>query len=308
MRVNPVDLTGADAASALASSITAAARDTDVVLLVRSEGRALGLAFYDDLQGARAVAEARVPVVCGLGGGVERTASDEVASSTVATADAAVGWVLHRLVRAQRLLEELAAEVAGAVRTADAGFRQSLEQAKEDADEAARQAALRTERSRARHRQVLWTACALLTLLTVGLAVVTGTPWVMTALSLPAGLLVGVPLAWRYQANRGVARMSQRNEDFTAVLDRLRTVRDELVGTFNPERVAVLRGLAQELVTEGRELLGRATGVSGPDQPAAVRRQDAALPAVEHTGAAAVLDAELVSIDLEAGSERAGQQ
>ena len=50
--------------------------------------------------------------------------------------------------------------------------------------------------------------------------------------------------------------MSSRDDDFTQVLARLQAVRDELRTTTSPERVAVLRTLAGELVTDGERLLG----------------------------------------------------
>lgn len=50
--------------------------------------------------------------------------------------------------------------------------------------------------------------------------------------------------------------MSARDDDFTQVLSRLEAVRDELRSTSSPERVAVLRDLAAELVTDGERLLG----------------------------------------------------
>ena len=50
--------------------------------------------------------------------------------------------------------------------------------------------------------------------------------------------------------------MSQRDEDFMQVLSRLQAVRDELGTTSSPERVAVLRSRADELVADGERLLG----------------------------------------------------
>ena len=50
--------------------------------------------------------------------------------------------------------------------------------------------------------------------------------------------------------------MSSRDEDFTQVLTRLHAVRDELRTTTSPERVGVLRALADELVADGERLLG----------------------------------------------------
>ena len=71
--------------------------------------------------------------------------------------------------------------------------------------------------------------------------------------------------------------MSARDEDFTQVLTRLHAVRDELRTTTSPERVGVLRSLADELVRDGERLLGRhlpppaapAGGGPAPTLPAA---------------------------------------
>ena len=56
--------------------------------------------------------------------------------------------------------------------------------------------------------------------------------------------------------------MGSRDEDFTQVLARLQAVRDELRTTTSPERVAVLRSLADELVADGERLLGTHLGAA----------------------------------------------
>ena len=72
--------------------------------------------------------------------------------------------------------------------------------------------------------------------------------------------------------------MSRRDEDFTQVLSRLQAVRDELRTTTSPERVAVLRSLADELVADGERLLGvhlRAPVPAPPQAPAELPPPDA---------------------------------
>jgi hypothetical protein len=58
--------------------------------------------------------------------------------------------------------------------------------------------------------------------------------------------------------------VSQRDEDFTQVLSRLHAVREELRTTTSPERVAVLRSKADELVADGERLLGVHLGTLDP--------------------------------------------
>ena len=72
--------------------------------------------------------------------------------------------------------------------------------------------------------------------------------------------------------------MSLRDEDFTQVLSRLQAVRDELRTTTSPERVAVLRSLADELVADGERLLGvhlRAPAAAPPQASAELPAADA---------------------------------
>ena len=111
VRVHDVALTGTDAPARLAEAVRAAASGPDVVLAVREQGRPLGLASYDTFDVAAAVADAPVPVVAALGAGTTRTAVDEVAWTSLPTADAAVGWLLGRLHDAEHRLSALQAEV-----------------------------------------------------------------------------------------------------------------------------------------------------------------------------------------------------
>ena len=58
--------------------------------------------------------------------------------------------------------------------------------------------------------------------------------------------------------------MSQRDDEFTQVLERLEQVREELSRTSSPERVGVLTEVAGELVAQGEALLGRHLRPGGP--------------------------------------------
>jgi exonuclease VII large subunit len=255
VRVHEVVLTGLDAPSQLASAVRGAADGVDVVLAVRERGRPLGLASYDALEVASAVADAPVPVVATLGGEGTRTAVDEVAWTSLPTAEAAVGWLLGRLRDAEGRLSALGGEVAREVDDAGHRCRSLLASARAEAAEAAEQAGPRSAAARRRRRLQLRIACAVLAVAVVALALVLGRPLLLLGLLVPVLVLIAVELWWRSPTNRR-SRMSQRDEDFTQVLTRLHAVRDELRTTTSPERVGVLRSLADELVSDGERLLG----------------------------------------------------
>jgi exonuclease VII large subunit len=271
VRACPVTLSGADPSARLAQAVRAAAQDNDVVLLVRAEGRPLGLAWFDALEVAEAVADAPVPVLTGLGGAGTRTACDEVAFRALPTGEAAADWVLDRLAQAERALVHLDDDIGAETARAADRCRLALEHVESDIDAALRDAVPRSEQARRRHRRWLLGSSALVAVLLVVLAVVTGTPLLLAGVAVPALVLGGVLLWWQRAGNRGSGRMGQRDDDFTQVLSGLRAVRDELATTSSPERVGVLRGLAQELVDDGRTLLHRHL-----DPPAAVEATSAA--------------------------------
>ena len=262
--LRPVELTSPAAPDLLARAVREAARDNDVVLLVRDEGRPLGLASFDALQVAQAVADAPVPVVTGLGGAGTRTACDEVAFATLPTAAAAVQWVLTRLGAAEHALEALADAVDGAADTAGARCGQALQESRQQVAEAAEQAAVRSEQVRAGRRLRLRVACALLAVLVLVVALLVGRPLVLGALLLPAALLLGSEQWWKRAPTRGRSSMSRRDDEFTQVLERLGEVREELTRTSSPERVGVLREVAAELLAQGETLLGRHLQPDGP--------------------------------------------
>lgn len=256
-RVVPVALAGDHGPRLLASAVRSAGERSDVVLLVRGEGRPLGLVPYDAVEVARAVADVPVPVLTGLGGGGIRTSCDEVAYASLPTAEATVHWVVDRLSEAEHSLDSLAGDVHAEVTRAGERCRRSLEQVGEEIDRVVEDAAARSVQVRRRRRVQLFGACALLAVLVVVAAAVTGAPLLLAGLVVPVVVLGGVLLCWRRAGTRGSRRMGQRDEDFNEVLRRLHAVRDELTRTASPERVGVLRERAQELVSQGRQLLGR---------------------------------------------------
>ena len=285
LAVHPVVLTGKDAPAVLAGAVRAAGADGDVVLLLRAQGRPLGLATYDALEVADAVADCPVPVVAALGGAGTRTATDEVAWASLPAPTDALGWLLERLGEAEAALEALTGEVAEAVEDAGARCRSALLAVAHEAGEAGEQAAVRAEQVRRRRRLALRVGCALLVAAVVAAAVVTGRPLVLLGLLVPVVVLVGTELWWRSPTRRRTKRMSSRDDDFTQVLGRLSAVRDELRTTRSPERVAVLRDLAGELVADGERLLGvhldrppsaQDAGAERPEEPPA---RDSASPA-----------------------------
>ena len=281
-QVHEAGLSGADADRQLATAVRAAGSGSDVVLLVREQGRPLGLAAYDALDVARAVADAPVPVVAALGGDGTRTAADEVAWASLPTADAAVEWLLGRLEDAGRRLSALGVEVAAGVQDAGQRCRGLLAAARDESAGAAEQAVTRSTAVRRRRRLQLRGACALLAVAAVAVALGLGRPLLLLGLLLPVLLLGAVELWWRTDRR---SRVSARDEDFTQVLVRLQAVRDELRTTTSPERVAVLRTLAEGLVADGERLLG--THLEAAPAPAraadadGARRPEPTRPVVE---------------------------
>ena len=291
VQVHAPTLTGPDAATQLAGAVRTAAGGADVVLAVRERGRPLGLASYDALEVAEAVADAPVPVVVALGGDGTRTAVDEVAWASLPTAEAAVEWLLGRLGDAEHRLSALGAEVAQEVEDAGQRCRGALTAAREQAAQAAEQAETRSTAVRRRRRLQLRVGCALLAVAVGALALVLGRPLLLLGALVPVVVLAAVEWWWRSRNTRRTD-VGSRDEDFTQVLARLHAVRDELRTTTSPERVGVLRALAGELVADGERLLGvhldaPAPAAAAPAAPAPVAAAEPADPVeerVEPTG------------------------
>jgi len=265
-RAVPVELTGADAPLLLSAAVRRAAQDADVVLLVRGPGRPLGLAVYDAVVLARAVAAAPVPVLTGLGGGQVRTTCDVVAFAALPTADEAAQWVITRLREAEQHLSGLATEVDELSLAAGIRWRRSLESVAQEIDASAAQAAIRSEHARCLARHRLRIGGAVLAVLALAAAVVSGVP-ALAVFAVVAVLAVpGVELWWRARGMTTSRRhsMPQRDDEFAEVMQRLHTVREELDRTDSVEQVAALRAAATQLVLRGRELLESHTGTPAP--------------------------------------------
>jgi exodeoxyribonuclease VII large subunit len=262
-QVREVVLTGPDAAAQLTGALRAVADTDDVVLLVRDQGRPLGLAPYDALDVARTVADAPVPVVAALGGQGTRTAVDEVAWASMPTAEAAVEWLLGQLGDADRRLSAVDAEVSQAADEAADRCRALLTAGRDETSRAVEDAVERSAAARRRLRLRLRVSCAVLAVAVLALAFGLSRPLLLLGPLVPVLVLIAVELWWRYPRNRR-SSMSRRDEDFTQVLSRLAAVRDELRATSSPERVAVLRSRADQLVADGERLLGVHVGSSDP--------------------------------------------
>lgn len=252
-----VPLQGRQAPVAVADAVREAALRSDVVLVVRAQGRPLTLAVFDASEVCSAVAQAPVPVVCALGGGTETTASDDLAHATLPDGDAAARWVLDRLQEAERSLQALAAEIDDQAGVAGERARAALGDAHDDVQHVAAEAEGRAAVAR---RRLQLRVLAGATLVAVGLvvaALATGTPLLLLGLLVLALLLGGARQWSAWAMRRGSRPMSQQDDDFTAVLARLRQVRDELASTSSPEAVHRLRDAAAQLVAHGEQILGR---------------------------------------------------
>ena len=256
----PARLNGTDAPRLLAQALTEAGQGSDAVLVVRSQGRPLGLAAFDALEAARAVAASPVPVLTGLGGGEVSTACDDVARHALPTAEAAGAHLLGWLAAADRELSELSGHVAGAADAATSRCYQALTDATAAVELAAAEAQERSARAAAVLRRRLLVAAAAVTALAAGLVLATSSPLPLLLLLLPLAVVVGPHLFTLGRRSAGRRRMAQRQDEFTAVVQRLEAVRDELAATSSPERVAVLREVAADLAEQGRQLLEGSVG------------------------------------------------
>ncbi len=129
-RVTHVDVRvqGADAVASVAGAIRAlGTQPIDVVLVVRGGGSRADLAAFDDERIALAIAGSPVPVLTGLGHEIDRSVADEVAHTSYKTPTAAAAALVERvrafveaLERARTGIERVA---VARLATADAGVR-----------------------------------------------------------------------------------------------------------------------------------------------------------------------------------------
>ena len=265
----PGTLHGPTAGAQLGQRVREAALLSEAVLVVRGAGRPLALGVYDGDEVARAIADAPVPVVCGLGGGGLRTAADEVAYASTATAADAAGWVLGRLEESERSLRELEQAVHAAAAAAGTRAWDELEEVGVATAVAADEAQARAERAERRRWVRLQVGALVVVALVVGLALGTGSVLALSGLLLPVLVLAGV-WAWSRQARaRGSRSMVSQDDEFAEVVERLRGVRDSLEGTSSPEQVHRLRTLSGQLVERGEDILLR--HFPDHEQPRSVR-------------------------------------
>ena len=265
-RPMPVRLNGTDAPRLLAKALAEAGQGSDAVLVVRSQGQPLGLAAFDAIEAAQAVAASTVPVLTGLGGGGVATACDDVAGHALPTAEAAGAHLLGWLAAADRELSELRGEVARAAAAATRRCHRGLTDATAAVEAAAAEAQERSAQAAAVLRRRLLVAAAVVAVLAAGLVPATRSPLPLLLLLLPVAVVVGQDLFTRARRSAGRRRMAERQDDYTAVVQRLEAVRDELATTASPEHVAMLREEAADLAEHGRQLL---EGSVGPPPPSA---------------------------------------
>lgn len=257
LRATTVPLHGPGAPAAVAGSVREASLRSDVVLVVRGPGRPLALGVFDAPEVSSAVGEALVPVVCGLGGGPETTACDDASAVSLPDGESAAQWVLDRLGEADQTLHGLAEEVEEQAAAAGSRIRAALDEARGEVLHTADEAQARSAVVRRRVRTRLLVGAAVLAVALVAAAVATRTALLLLGLVVLAGLLLGAWLWSGWAMRRGNRPMSQQDDDFSAVLARLRQVRDELAATSSPEAVHRLRGTAEQLVARGQHILGR---------------------------------------------------
>jgi len=283
LREVTVPLQGPEAPAAVAAGVREAALRSDVVLLVRQQGRPLALGVFDVPEVAFAVAQAPVPVVSALGGLGEPTATDDVAHVSLPDGEAGAGWLLDRLRAADRALHDLAADVDGHAAAAAGRAGTALEEARDDVQHTADRAAARSAVARRRLRTRVLVAAGVLAVALVVAAVVTGTPLLLLGVLLVVVALLAARQWSAWATTRGSRPMSVQDDNFTAVLARLREVRDELAATSSPESVHRLRGAAAQLVAHGEQILGRHLEPEPEPEPQVA----AAGPARVSSGAAA---------------------
>lgn len=226
-------LEGRGAAASIAAAIRAAqGHGNQVVLLVRGGGSSVQLAPFDAEPVARAVAEADVPVVTGIGHQADDTLADEVSHQRCMTPTQAANFVVGRLHAARSQLD------------------QQLAQARQLAAEAANRA---RERARLRWRAVA--AVALLAAATLAL----GSPSVGRVVLTTAIAVLAAAAAIRFTATRptgGDEAGSAAAAGLEAILDELGRLQERLRHTSHPPEIEELTRAVRDLGERGHRLLG----------------------------------------------------
>ncbi len=274
VRTLRVPLHGAEAPAAVAGAVREAAMRSDLVLLVRERGRPLTLGVFDRPEVVHAVADALVPVVSALGTDGEQTATDDVAALSLPDGEAAAAWVLDRLGSAEQALRGLATEVEEQAGRAAERARTALDGLTAAVQRTAEEATARADVARRRQVVRVLALAGVLAVVVVAAAVLLGQPLVLLGLLVVGGGLLALRQGSAWSMTRGSRPMSQQDDDFTAVLARLRQLREELAATSSPEAVHRLRETAGQLVARGEQVLHSALPETrsrvSPDAPTQV--------------------------------------
>lgn len=253
----PVETDGPGGPVALSRAVRDAGLRADLVLLLRGPGRPLGLGVYDSDEVAAAVAAVPVPVLVALSTPGTETVCDAVAFASLTSADDVVQWVLARLGAAEQALDELRAGVEQDAEAAADRARHDLDEVRADLDRTVAEAQVRATGARRRLTVRVLVAAALVAVALVMVALLADAPLVLLGLPVVAAALFGAHLWSRRALTRGSRPVSTQDDEFTAVLARLREVRADLAATSSPEAVHRLRDVAAQLVARGEAILGR---------------------------------------------------
>ncbi len=247
--------TGVRTADGLANALREAAHGGhDVVLLVREYGRPLALAPYDAEVVIRAVATAPVPILTGLGAPDAPAAVESVSHQSFPTASEAAEALLRKLHRAADLVDDAAERIAEA---GDEALRRAalrIEQTRHAVAEDLRQARVRAQAARKRRLMRIRIGAAVLALLIVLAAVVSGIYVLLAALVLP--LALGL-FSERLRPQRRRGPLSVSDLSFADALQRLGSIRRDLEDVADPDVVDALENEASHLAEHCRALLRR---------------------------------------------------
>lgn len=119
---------GPDAPLTLSRAIAAAGNfDVDVIAVVRGGGAKTDLVAFDHYEVAATIAQARVPVVLGVGHEIDRSICDEVAAVSAKTPTAAAGWIIQQVLRFDQRVVTATVRLATAAQNQLASARQRCE-------------------------------------------------------------------------------------------------------------------------------------------------------------------------------------
>jgi hypothetical protein len=251
----PVRETGVRTAGGIAHALREASQARhDVVLLVRAYGRPLALAPYDDEAVIRAVATAPVPILTGLGAPDGPAAVESVAHQAHPTAAEAAEALVRKLQRAADLIEVERRHVADAAEAAVRRAALRVEQVRSTVLEDLRAARTRAEASKKKRLLRVRVVAAVLAVLVVVAALVTGVYALFAALVVPLGLVL---FSERLRPQRRRPPMAVRDLTFAQALDRLGGIREHLQDVADPDEVDTLEQEADALTDHCRALLRR---------------------------------------------------